>query len=629
MKKYFTYLLTFSILYSNDNFLIIDTINVSAPKEDLTNTTILTADDIKYSKEETLNEQLNTNPSYIPTKDVIGQNTISFRGIKPSATNVIVDLIPLYRTTTGYIDLSNNYNNYDVVSNMGVSPSSLGVSSMGSDIELISKKPKQNFEGEIITNISLYDNNEKLFIKYKDKDYFIQLSANNYDRNSYKLSDNFVATTEQPSTKRINSDKRYMDYELWLGHDINDNDSISFKYKEITSDFGIEPNIYDNSNWDAYSRMQKKDLKSFYGYYDYIIDNFEINGRIYYDQYADIWAIYEDNTYTSLYPLSLYDDKRIGTVLKATISNDNNDKLSYVLNIQEDQHLWKEDGRVYVPTFEYQTVNTSIIGKKNFNKISLDSAITYKNFKPTKVDYDNDPSFTQNNEGVSDHAFDYQMVLGYLEDINFWYISHSKITKAPTMEEMFAFFPWYNLNINLQPEESNNIEVGYKRFLNTNGLFSIGLFHYDIKDKIVPQNGGYINLDKATHKGAEFKYENRFFDIHKFSLGYEYLIAKDGDNNDLELIPKNKFILEEKILFNSKYSSTVQYVYLSDRIDNTNNGTKNLSDYSFVNLFFNAKLVKNFTSTIGVKNLFDTNYEIAYGFPSQGRNLYGQLVWNF
>lgn len=629
MKKHLINLLTFSILYSNDNFLIIDMIKVSAPKEDLTNTTILTTDDIKYSKEETLNEQLNTNPSYIPTKDVIDQNTVSFRGIKPSSTNVIVDLIPLYRTTTGYIDLSNNYNNYDIVSNMGVSPSSLGVSSMGSDIELISKKPKQNFEGEIITNVSLYDNNEKLFVKHKDKDYFIQLSANNYDRDSYKLSDNFVATTEQPSTKRINSDKRYTDYELWLGHDINDNDSISFKYKESTSDFGIEPNIYDNSNWDAYSRMQKKDLKSFYGYYDHIIDNFEINGRVYYDQYSDIWAIYEDKSYTSHYPLSLYDDKRIGTVLKATINNDNNDKLSYVLNIQEDQHLWKEDGRGYVPTFEYQTINTSIIGKKNFNKVSLDSAITYKNFRPTKVDYDNDPSFNQNNEGVSDHAFDYQMVLGYLEDINFWYISHSKTTKAPTMEEMFAFFPWYNLNTNLQPEESNNIEVGYKRFLNTNGLFSISLFHYDIKDKIVPQNGGYINLDKATHKGAEFKYENRFFDIHKFSLGYEYLIAKDGDNNDLELIPKNKFVLEEKILFNSKYSSTAQYIYLSDRIDNTNNGTKTLSDYSFVNLFFNATLLKNCTSTIGVKNLFDTNYEIAYGFPSQGRNLYGQVVWNF
>ena len=630
MRKYLISLSLATSLYSNNNFISLDSITISTPKEDLLNTTISTADDLKYSKEQTLDEQLNKNSSYLPTKDMFGLNTVSFRGIKPSATNVIVDLIPLYRTNSGYIDLYNNYNIYDVVSNMGSIPSSLGVSSMGSDIELISKKPKQNFEAEIITNVSTFDNNEKVFVKHKDKDNFIQLSANRYDRDSYKLSNNFTPTTEQPSSTRINSDKEYTDYELWLGHNLSDNDSVSFKYKESQSNYGIEPNVYDNSSWDAYSRMQKKDLKSLYGYYDHINDNFETNARVYYDQYKDMWTLYNDNSYTSHYPLSLYDDSRIGTVLKTTVSNDNNDKLSYVLNIQEDQHIWKEDGRGHTPTFEYQSINTSIIGKKNFNKISLDSAITYKDFRPTKVDYDNDPSFTQSNDGTKNNAFDYQMTLGYLEDINFWYTSFSKTTKTPTMEEMFAFFPWYSINTNLKAEESNNVEIGYKRFLNNNGLFSIGMFHYDIKDKIVSQNGGYINLDEATHKGSELKYQDIFFDIHKFSFGYMYLIAKDGDNNDLELIPKNRLVLEDKIMFNSKYTSTIQYIYLSDRIDNTNNsGTKTLSDYSFVNLFFNATLYKHCISTIGVKNLFDTNYEVAYGFPSEGRNLYGQIVWNF
>lgn len=609
---------------------MLDTISVSSPKEDLLSTTLITSDDIKYSKEQTLDEQLIKDTSYISTKDIFGQNSISFRGIKPSATNVIVDLIPAYRTNSGYIDFYNNYNTYDIVSNMGLTPSSLGVSSMGSDIELMSKKPTKNLEGEIITNISLYDNDEKLLVKHKDKDNFIQLSANRYDSDSFKLSDNFTPTAQQTSKNRVNSDKEYTDYELWLGHNINDNDSVSFKYKDSNSNFGIAPNVYDTSSWDAYSRMLKKDLKSFYGYYDHIASNYETNARLYYDKYADIWAIYDDNTYTSHYPLSLYDDQRIGTVLKTTISNDNGDKLSYVLNIQKDEHIWKEDGRGHNPAFEYQTINTSIIGKKNFNKITLDGAVTYKDFRPTKVDYDNDPSFSQNSDGVKDNALDYQMVLGYLEDINFWYISHSKTTKAPTMEEMFAFFPWYTLNPNLHPEESNNIEVGYKRFVNNDGLFSASLFHYDIKDKIIPYNGGYINLDKATHKGAELKYEDIFFDINKFSIAYEYLIAKDGDNNDLEFIPKNKLVLEEKMMFSSKYSSTLQYIYLSDRIDNTdNNGTKKLPDYSLVNLFFNATLVKNCIATVGVKNLFDTNYEIAYGFPSEGRNLYGQISWSF
>jgi outer membrane cobalamin receptor len=43
----------------------------------------------------------------------------------------------------------------------------------------------------------------------------------------------------------------------------------------------------------------------------------------------------------------------------------------------------------------------------------------------------------------------------------------------------------------------------------------------------------------------------------------------------------------------------------------------------------NANLSNSWKATMGVKNLFDKNYESAYGYPAQGRNIYGLLSWSF
>mgnify|MGYP000394383645 FL=1 len=76
MRKYLISLSLATSLYSNNNFISLDSITISTPKEDLLNTTISTADDLKYSKEQTLDEQLNKNSSYLPTKDMFGLNTV-------------------------------------------------------------------------------------------------------------------------------------------------------------------------------------------------------------------------------------------------------------------------------------------------------------------------------------------------------------------------------------------------------------------------------------------------------------------------------------------------------------------------------------------------------------------------
>lgn len=624
MRKSILFLMAINILYAYDS-----TIVVEAPKTELTDNLIF-EDDFHNSKNQTLDEKLKNDTSYISTKDSFNKDSISFRGIKTTATNVIEDLIPSYRTTGGNIDFYTNYNMYEISTNMMITPSSTGVSSMGSDIELHTKKPKKKFEGQINTIISLNDNEQKIYLGSLQKNYYVQFFTTRYDRDSYNLSNDFTTTLEQASKNRLNSDNRYNSFELKGGVNINDNHSLKLKVVQTKNRFGIEPNVYDNSALFSYARMNKKDLNSIYGYYDYINDQYKVNFRLYYDDYQDIYNIYNDNRYTTHWPTSLYDDSRFGALFKITANGNLLDEYSFVMKLDENKHIWNEEGRGHIPKFKYQDFSSSIIGKKEFDNITLNAAITYKSFKPLKVDYDGDPAFTQQQDGTKNRSLDYQLVLNYLlEETNLYYISHSKTTKVPSMSEMFSFFPWDVVNVDLNVESSTNYEIGYKRFLDY-GLYSFSLFDYSVKDKILKNtNGKYANLDKAKHQGLEFRYDNRYFNKHNFKFSYSYIRAKDQNDKELELIPKNKLVIEDKINIDKIYSANIQYLYLSKRKDDTSSGTKELSSYSLVNLYLSANLSRDWDMAVGVKNLFDKNYSNAYGYPSEGRNIYGMVSWKF
>ncbi len=363
MKSFYLSLILVNLLFADDLVL-----TVTAPKIEITDNIIFSTDQIK-NENLNLQDKLKNDVSYFVVPDNYNNDSISFRGIKSNATGVIEDLIPAYRRTGGDIDFKYNYNVYDISSNMLISPSSLGVSSMGSDLELLSRKPTRNLEGEININYSQYDNNNKIYLGSRQKDFYIQINMDKYERDDYKLSDDFKMTTEQPTNTRLNSDKKYNSFDIKMGYDLDNKNSIAIKFRETKSDYGIEPNVYDNS--DRYRRINQKDLKSIYGYYDKIDNNYEVNLRLYYDDYKDIYDFYTSNDYTTLlYPSSLYDDSRVGIVTKVKFKK-NNDELSFVIKAEEHEHIWRREGNPYTPEFVYQDLSSSIIAKKSFKNTPI------------------------------------------------------------------------------------------------------------------------------------------------------------------------------------------------------------------------------------------------------------------
>lgn len=178
----------------------------------------LTPTDIYFSQENAiqtntfeLNERLDGDVSYYlsaPSSDFARSN-ISFRGVDSRATGYIEDLIPVFKNTQQSISPYNFYTTDNIVSNSGIRPSSLGVVSPGSDIEILSIKPKSDFEGEISQTFSNNDSLSQVSIGGKNDKVWYKTAFSYYDRDSYKLSDDFIPTTVQPTYERVNSDKLY------------------------------------------------------------------------------------------------------------------------------------------------------------------------------------------------------------------------------------------------------------------------------------------------------------------------------------------------------------------------------------------------------------------------------------
>ena len=123
---------------------------------------------------------------------------------------------------------------------------------------------------------------------------------------------------------------------------IDDQIHLAAKVSLTRAEYGIPPNVYTDIDqapvWDAYTRIDRKDLNSFYLYGDYDTDDLELSVRAYYDEYEDIYKIYNEPAYQSSWPAVTYDDNRLGTVIKG-IKTQEDHTSTFIFQAEENEHI--------------------------------------------------------------------------------------------------------------------------------------------------------------------------------------------------------------------------------------------------------------------------------------------------
>jgi len=571
----------------------------------------------------TVQDRLQRDVSFSVTNDIIGESTVSFRGLDAKATGFVEDGIPLYRSVNGVMDTKLTSSNSELYMNDGSGASSFGVSPMGGEVTFVSKRPREDFESKLKATVSTNDEYLYGYVGSRMGDVYVQADADLYHRSSFTLSDDYEATPVQAKGERINSDRQQQSVSLKSGIFLGEHTHLAAKVRLSKSEYGMAPNVHTNlinPVWDAFSRMEDKEKKSFYLYADYDTDTIELSLRGYYDDYEDIWGVYDAVDYLShKYALVTYDDQRLGSIVKSAITYGSH-KSTAVFQVEENEHIAREKGALHDPKFQLRSYTGSLLHTWNIsNSLKLDAALTYTQMQLQEVS----PPLEDKK------ALDALAKLTYQQEMHTLYGSFAKKSRMPTMNEMFPF--WGSVNPELKPEKSLQTTVGYQQLINESSLIDLSLYYYDIKKIILYDNSSYsyFNRESAKHYGAELRTESTYFSRQLWRISYAYAHAIDSEDERLELIPEHQFKIEDTVSITKEWEGYIGYRYLGSRYSSNSatytNEQKKLSAYHLVDLQVNYKPTKEITGRVGIKNLLDEAYEWRYGYPAEGRSFYVSL----
>lgn len=591
-------------------------------------TVLLSEDEAKETASVTLQERLIRDISFSVVPDSKGEEAISFRGLYFKATEYIEDGIPLYRNPNGYIDAKLSMTNADIQLNDGSGTSTLGVAPMGGEVQINTTTPTKAFESTLATTISSNDEYYHAYVSTLQDNVYVQADASYYHRSDFSLSDDYASTPVQQDGKRVNSDKKQKNIAIKSGVYLDDQIHLAAKVSLTRAEYGLPPNVYthlDSPVWDAYSRIEQKDLNSYYLYGDYETDDLLLSIRAYYDDYEDLYKIYNDPEYQTSWPAVTYDDSRLGTIIKG-IKTQGDHRSTFIFQAEENEHI-RRGGELDTTKYQIDTFKLSFLHLWNPHTAwKVEGGLSTALMQTKKAA---DASATEPPEDKN--TYDAQLKVTYTDEQSVIYGSIAKKSRMPAMSEMFTFFPWVNANPNLDPEKSMQYTLGYERDLAEKTLFKLSLYYYDIDDLIIYRDNGYINREEAENYGAEVRLDNTYFDKHHLRASYAYTHTEDSEGEALEFIPLHQFKIEDTWSITQDWKAYLVYQYIGSRYS-PNSATYSdeqlkLSTYNLVDTQVAYQVSNSIECRAGIKNLLDESYEWRYGYPAEGRSYYFSLEW--
>lgn len=207
--------------------------------------------------------------------------------------------------------------------------------------------------------------------------------------------------------------------------------------------------------------------------------------------------------------------------------------------------------------------------------------------------------------------------------------------KAPNLNQLYVDNPLWNLegNLNLKPEESKQWEGGFEGL--TGPLaWRVTVYRNDIENLIVYKSAKpvdtYENIGKALIKGAEFTGEMDTWVFHH-TFNYQYIDARNKETHQrLERRARQqlKYQLDWQV---EKLDMGVTYQYIGQRTDKDYGTNENVSlgGVSIWDLTASYPITSHLSIRGRIANLFDKDYETAYGYRTPGREYFLTGSYNF
>ena len=636
-------------------------------------TSIITSEAISKSGVTRLNEILFEQTGLLTIPDFGGVEGIQVQGLDASYTLILIDGVPLVGRTAGTLDLSRisvgNIDRIEIVK--GASSSLYGSEALAGVINIITKKPKQDlFSGNLSYRYASFETNDvNTNLVWKKNKFSGSVFANYFNTNGYDLNESTPEKTVEPFYNITIQPKLYYDFsdDLKL--------VVGTRYYSQKQEYKatIDSEKYDGNSiineWNSQIKVTQKWNNKFYSEYEFYATNYktdeflnDVNQQLFEANFYNQWLFRPEVRTTVSFQKSKITGG-IGTnreTLNRTYFDSNivfNSQYAFLQYDYNPTDKWNVlTGFRYDNHQEYQSQLSPkfAVNYKVNQNISLKSSIGY-GFKA--------PDFRQLYFDFTNSAIGYA-VFGYN-------VAEERLNALDNQGQILFRYDGIDFNSELKPESSINFNLG-SYYEKENFKWETNLFYNSISNlidtKAIAQKTNaqnvfsYFNIDEIFTYGLENNFHYKINNF-KFSLGYQYLIAKDKSvikaigngevfardqstlasfqlNKDdyFGLFNRSKHTANFKVLYTIptiKYAINLRIFYRSKYgiADSNNNQILDnydafVSDYFLTNLSISKDIQENLSLQIGANNLFNfTNpNEIS---NLSGRQLFARLHFNF
>lgn len=576
------------------------------------------------------------------------ESMVSVRGFDLRQVPVYMDGIPVYVPYDGYVDLA-RFTTFDLAAidvSKGFSSVLYGANSLGGAINLVSRKPskKLEYDGSLgMINENGYKGN--INIGSNLGKFYFQGGFSYLDRDSFRMSSNFIPTANENGGQRDNSYRTDQKISFKIGWTPTEKSEYAIGYINQQGEKGnpvytgndplnsllLKPRFWQWPNWDKESIYFISNSS-----FD---DKNSIKTRLYFDRFKNTLDSYDDAAYstqTKAYAFeSIYNDYTYGGNLEYNTKFIPKNDLKIAFHFKEDVHRENNLGE----PVRHFIDNTVLVGIEDVYKVNskftVIPGVSYNIRKNIEAE-----DYNSTTKVISDYpaadasdAFNAQIGLFYqLNETQKLGATVSQKTRFATIKDRYSYRMGTAIpNPDLKPEKATNYELNYTANLFHKITFQTALFYSSLSDAILsvsnvePGKSQMQNFGKAEYMGIEAQVNYAVLENLSLNLNYTYLERNNLTNPNIHFtdVPNTKVMgtLEYqpikilRFIANSEFNSSRFSTSYGARVP----------DYTLLNFYGSGKISKNFSIDAGVNNIFDKNYCLVEGYPEEGRNFFVTL----
>lgn len=636
------------------------------------NLNTVTAEEIQaYTDSDTLDKAVALLPGVDLTYQIGAKNQkgVSIRGFTTRQISVMVDgvsqALPYDNDPDMQRYLTNDLSEIQVAK--GISSVLNGPNTLGGVINLVTKRPTKEIEGNL-TIKAKFDNDGKyngiqnsFNLGTNQGNWYLQTGGTYNDIDHWKVSRDYtpVAGGAEDGGRRENSDSKDYKFNFKLGYTPNETDEyvIAYNYQHAIMGVPYYDGIPETST--TYRRFDPYDHWGIYTLTNTAIgETGYVKTRLFYDEYSNHFYMYDSPSLSTLkYNVDDYQDYDFGANIEGGFDLNDYNTLKAAFHYRRDVHTKRElytrnpweryvddTYSVALEDTVHLTVNTDLIIGASYDW--LETKAPKNNDDLADLDYRKD-----------DDSFNPMVALRHrYSDTGTVYAGVAKKNRFATQKERFSTRQnTYIENPMLESEKAINYEIGFTDTFADRFKVESNIFYNDIDDAlmaVIPDPTQMCrgvacmqvqNVGKARSYGLELAMGYQFSDDVSVGLGYTYLRKKLKDNPLLSVltnVPKHKFNLYADIgiteslkvvpvitAYSSRYSPAGGSPAESGAVAPAD--AVKSSGFMTADLKFVYSPMKNLDIEIGAANIFDEDYELSAGYPSEGRNFFLTLSTKF